>query len=56
MINNIREIKECPECASDNIVYRDKKDQVICKDCGLVFEPLEPETEKKFEKSTGIKS
>jgi len=40
MIRNIREVKECPDCASDNIIHDDERDQVICRDCGLIYEPF----------------
>ncbi|MBW2965679.1 hypothetical protein KY342_01090 [Candidatus Woesearchaeota archaeon] len=55
MIKNIKEVKECPECGSDNIVHNERKQQVICKACGLIFEPLPPEGEEKFEKAAGLK-
>ena len=55
MIKNIHELKECPDCASRNIIYKDKKNQIICKDCGLIYEPLSPKEEKKFEKTHKIK-
>jgi len=54
-LKNIREVKECPECASSNIIYNEKKQQVICRECGLIFEPLTPEFEERYEKVTGIK-
>ena len=54
MIKDIHEVKECPECASTNITYNDKKQQVVCKDCGMIFEPMAPEREEKFEKAAGI--
>ena len=47
---DIHSIRECPECASINIVYNDEKQQIICNDCGLIYEPLTPEEEEKFEK------
>ena len=53
MIRNIHEVKECPDCASDNIVYDDGRDQVICRDCGLIFEPLAPADEERFEYTHG---
>ncbi len=53
-IKDIHEVKECPECASLNIVYNDSKNQVICRDCGLIYEPLTPIEEEKFERVTGI--
>ncbi len=40
MLKDIREIKECPDCASLNIIYSEVRDQVICKDCALIFEPF----------------
>ena len=55
-LKNIKEVKECPECASRNIVYNEKKQQVICRDCGLIFEPLTPEFEEKYEKIAGMKT
>jgi transcription initiation factor TFIIIB Brf1 subunit/transcription initiation factor TFIIB len=53
MIRNIHEVKECPDCASDNIIYDDERDQVICRDCGLIFEPLAPGEEERFEFAHG---
>ncbi len=53
-IKNIHKIKECPECASINIVYNDSKQQVICRDCGLIYEPLASTLEEKFERVSGI--
>jgi transcription initiation factor TFIIIB Brf1 subunit/transcription initiation factor TFIIB len=50
MIKNIRQVKLCPECGSDNIVYNDRKEQVVCKDCGEIYEPMVPEDEEEFEK------
>ncbi len=56
MIRSITEIRECPDCASVNIVHNARKEQVICRDCGLIFEPLAPALEEKFEKAHGIKT
>jgi len=53
-IKDIHEIKECPECASINIVYNESKQQVICKDCGLIYQPLTPKEQEKFERVSGI--
>ncbi len=36
------DIKECPDCASLNIVFNQTRDQVVCKDCGVIFEPMIP--------------
>lgn len=51
---DVHDIKECPDCASQNIVYNDERQQVICRDCGLIYEPLTPEAEAKFESSHQI--
>lgn len=48
---DIHDIKECPDCASQNIVYNEERQQIICRDCGLIYEPLTPEAEAKFESS-----
>ena len=56
MIKNIKQVKECPECYSDNLIYNEDKEQVICKECGEIFEPLTPKEEEKFEKSRHITS
>ena len=31
-------IKKCPECGSINLMSRDERGEIICKDCGLVIE------------------
>jgi len=54
MIKNIKEIKQCPECGSSNITHNEKLQQVLCKDCGLIYEPMEPKKEKKFEEVAGL--
>lgn len=54
MIKDIKEIKECPECGSENISHMEKEQQVVCRDCGMIFEPMAPEREKKFEKAAGF--
>lgn len=54
MIKDIHEVKECPECASINIIHNDKKQQILCRDCGMIYEPMAPEREEKFEKVAGI--
>jgi len=46
-----RKIKECPDCASRNIIHSEIRDQIICRDCGLVYEPLTPIAQGVFEKA-----
>lgn len=36
-----RDVKECPDCASHNIVFSEVREQIICHDCGLIFEPFQ---------------
>lgn len=54
MLTNPLDIKECPDCASTNIGRSETRDQVICRDCGLLFEPLEPELEEQFERTHDV--
>jgi len=42
---------ECAECGSGNIYYNKKDQQIVCRDCGAIFEELTPKEEKKFEKA-----
>ncbi len=41
--------KLCAECGSDNVIYDREKDQLICQDCGMIFEELAPDEEDDFE-------
>ena len=51
---NLKDVKQCPECGSNNIVYNEKLDQIVCKECGDIFSELSPEQEKKFEDASDI--
>jgi len=42
--------KPCPECGSLNVVYSQISDELICKDCGVIFAELSPEQEERFQK------
>ena len=42
---------ECAECGSGNVHYDKKREQIVCRDCGAIFEELTPAEEKKFEKA-----
>jgi len=48
MVKNIYEIKECPDCGSSEILYNEKKQHVICKDCNVIYEPLTPKEEETY--------
>lgn len=54
MISNIQDVKECPQCGSLDLVYRQAQEQVVCKECGMIFEPLLPQEEEEFERVAGI--
>jgi len=41
--------QSCAECGSDNVIYDREKDQIICQDCGAIFEELTPEEEEEYE-------
>ncbi|MBW2992930.1 hypothetical protein KY345_07000 [Candidatus Woesearchaeota archaeon] len=51
---NLKDVKSCPECGSSNIIYKEKEDKVICKDCGAIFSELTPEMQKKLEKASDV--
>ena len=39
----------CAECGSINVVYKRDADQLICKDCGAIFEELTEKDEAEYE-------
>ena len=51
---DLSRVKECPECASSNIIYNERKDEIICQDCGAIFSELPPDLEKRFEKVSDV--
>lgn len=55
MTTSIYEVRECPECSNTNLSYLDERDQVVCRECGLVYEPLTPAEDKKLVKSIASK-
>jgi len=54
MIKDVCKLRECPECGSRNVICSEARQQLICKDCGCIFEPLLEEDEKKLERVAGI--
>lgn len=48
---DFKEKHECAECGSSNAIYQKGSDQIICQDCGAIFEEMEPSSEKKFERA-----
>ena len=47
-------IKACPECGSSNIIHKKNKEEIVCKVCGMIFDELIPEDEKKFEDASDV--
>lgn len=54
MAIRLDEIKFCPECGTDNIVYNEKAAEIICQDCGAIFSELTPEQQAKYEQASEI--
>lgn len=54
MLKSVQDFRECPDCASTNIVHSLNREQLICKDCGLIFAPLAPGEEERFEVAHGL--
>ena len=50
----VEDQKLCPECGSDNIIYKRKDDEIVCKDCGMIFSGLTPDDEKQFEAASDV--
>lgn len=51
MVKDIHEVEECPECGSTEITHNEKTQQVICRSCGMIYEPMAPKREEQFEKA-----
>ena len=54
MIKDACELKECPECGSTNVVCNKQRNQLICRDCGVIYEPMAPAREEQFERASGL--
>ena len=54
MLKDITDLKACPDCSSNNVSYSQIREQLICRECGLIFEPLLPQVEEQFERSHGM--
>jgi transcription initiation factor TFIIIB Brf1 subunit/transcription initiation factor TFIIB len=51
---DIKKVKFCPECGSNRIRKNVKKQQIICRECGLIYETLSPKEEKRFKKASEV--
>lgn len=54
MAINLKKVRACPECGSDDIAYNDKRKEILCKSCGLIFTELTPEQEKKYREVSDV--
>jgi len=54
-MQDINKMDECPDCASTNIVKNEQREQIICRDCGLIFEPFVTESPIKETKKKTTK-
>jgi transcription initiation factor TFIIIB Brf1 subunit/transcription initiation factor TFIIB len=43
-------LTKCPECGSTNTICSEGRQQLTCKDCGLIYEPLAEEKKKAKKK------
>lgn len=50
----LKDVRQCPECGSNNIIYNEEKNEIICKDCGAITSQLTPEMQKKLEKASDV--
>jgi len=48
-VKEVRRRKACPDCGSANIMFDPDTEQLICHDCGLLFEELPADLEKRYE-------
>jgi ribosomal protein S27E len=46
---SVKRRKDCPDCGSANIVFDPETEQLICQDCGSIFEELPEDTAKAYE-------
>ena len=54
MAIDLSKLKQCPSCGSDNIIYDESKDEIICKDCRGIFSELTKDQEEQFEKASDV--
>ena len=54
MVKDISTLNKCPACGSDNVKYMRKEDQLVCNDCGEIFEQLMPAEEEEYEDASDV--
>ena len=48
-VRSVKRRKDCPDCGSTNINFDPETEQLICQDCGQIFEELPGEAGKYSE-------
>jgi len=51
---DLEKLNACPECGSNNVLYKKVEDEIICKDCGAIFSELTKEDEEDFEDASDV--
>jgi ribosomal protein S27E len=46
---NVKRRKDCPDCGSINVTFDPETEQLICQDCGLIFEELPEDMAKPYQ-------
>ncbi len=47
-------LRNCPACGSDNVIYRKVEDEMYCQDCGEVYAELAPGDEDDYERASDV--
>ncbi|RMF54391.1 hypothetical protein D6745_05375 [Candidatus Woesearchaeota archaeon] len=47
MVQDLSNVKMCPQCGSSNTLYNDKNNELICHDCRNIFSELPDDNKNK---------
>ena len=51
---SLKDLKQCPECGSDKVVYKKNDDELVCRECGAIVSELTPELEAQLERASEV--
>lgn len=51
---SLKDLKQCPECGSDKVVYKKNDDELVCRECGAITSELTPELEAQLERASEV--
>ena len=51
---SLKDLKQCPECGSDKVVYKKVDDEIVCRECGAITSELTPELEEQLENASEV--